>query len=400
MKIYTAKSNTASPKTIVLDDMLLTKAMPTMAGSRMLEGFYSLFDCEVLTRLESAGYVLGGKCDVGEFAIDLVGETSYNGAITENGALQSASASVIKSGEAVAVICLDVNGSVRRTTAQNGLVSIKPTYGTVSRFGTVAVACSGETVSVMADSADKCAQILDTIAGHDAKDGTSLCDELCDRVKSSAPKASVKRVAIISSSLDGVDSEVMAKIDTFKAILAKNGVEVCVIDSDIFTLARPAWNILMCSELCNNVSRYDGVKYGYRSSTFTTIDELYTNSRTEAFGELLKSAILFGSDNLSDENYDRAYDKALRTRRVIVNALNRIFGDFDAILSPACSKMAYTPEDIASDKYISFTENAFSAPASISGLPCVVCGGVSFIGRAFSEGMLLDIARMYEEATK
>lgn len=383
-------------RSIVLDDMILTKNMPTSAGSKMLDGFMSLFDAEAVTRLTSAGYTIAGKAKCGEFAIDLLGETSYFGADFENGALTNDLCKQVKGG--AIGIGLDVNGYIRRASAQAGLVSIKPTYGTVSRFGTVAVACSGETVSIVAQDVSDIESVLGVIAGHDSKDGTSLSDELCAKI--TTPAGQPKRIAVLSSSLDGIDSDVMAKIDTLRAILEKNGIEVCVIESDIFKLARPAWNILMCSELCNNVSRYDGVKYGYRSSTFTTIDELYTNSRTEAFGELLKSAILFGSDNLSDDNYDRAYDKALRIRRIIVDTFNRIFADFDAILAPVCSKMAYTAEDIAQNKHICFEENAYTAPASISGLPCVVCGGASFIGKAFSDGMLLSLARLCEEGVQ
>lgn len=386
----------STKKTIVLDDMILTKTMPTTAGSRMLEGYMSLFDAEAVTSLTEAGYEILGKAKCGEFAIDLVGESCYFGCELQDGHFVNDLCEKVKAGSIG--VGLDVNGSIRRASAQAGLISIKPTYGTASRFGTVAVACSGETVSVVGSTADDCAEVLSVIAHHDTKDGTSLSSDLCDKVKVCAKKA--KKVAILSSSLDGADDEVMAKIDTFKAILEKNGVEVCVVDSDIFKFARPAWNILMCSELCNNVSRFDGVKYGYRSSNFTTIDELYTNSRTEAFGELLKSAILFGSDNLSTDNYDRAYDKALRVRRVIVEAFDRIFEDFDAVLCPACSKMAYTPEDIKNNKHLCFEENAYTAPASITGLPSVALAGVTLIGPAFSDGMLLDIARMYEEVCK
>jgi len=199
MKIYTAKVEAAAGKTIVADDMILTKAMPTAAGSKMLDGYMSLFDAEVITRLESAGYTVGGKADVGEFAIDLLGETSYNGACAKDGKLCSAAAEIVKAGEAQAVVCFDVNGSVRRAAAQSGLVSIKPTYGTVSRYGTIPVACSGETVSVLAAKAESCRDVLDVIAGHDDKDGTSLSEELCAKLKKGAEVQSIRRVAVIKA---------------------------------------------------------------------------------------------------------------------------------------------------------------------------------------------------------
>ena len=352
--IYTAKKDVTSELKIVAEDMLLTTDMPTAAGSKMLDGYMSLLEAEVLTKLKNKGYAVCGKTDVGEFAIDLLGETSYNGANFENGNLKNASAEAVKANEAVAAVALDVNGAVRRAAAQNGLVSVKPTYGTVSRFGTVPVACSGETVSVLAQNADTCRKILDDIAGHDDKDGTSLPES---EIAKKAGAKSVKRVAVINDMTADISDDVKANFDDVCSKLESLGIEVVKIDSSIIAAARPAWNILMSAELCNNVSRYDGVKYGYRAEKFSGIDELYTNSRTEAFGELLKTAIIFGSETLSTENYMKVYDKALRTRRVIVEEFAKIFAEFDAVMIPACSKAFYTEEDVKADKYISYKEN-------------------------------------------
>lgn len=392
MKAYTSKKDIASQKAFIVDDMMLTTDMPTAAGSKMLDGYMSLIEAEAICRARNAGYELIGKADVGEFAIDLVGETSYNGAITCGGALKNAAAEIIKSGEATAAICLDVNGSVRRAAAQSGLVSIKPTYGTVSRFGTVPVACSGECVSVMADSVSEAKALLCAIAGHDAKDGTSLSEELCASVKADAKE--LRRVALITSMTKGVDNVVMAKLEAAKAALVANGVEVVEIENETVAAARAAWNILMSAELCNNVSRYDGVKYGYRAENFSGLDELYTNSRTEAFGELLKKAILFGSDTLSTENYMKVYDKALRVRRVIVESFAKMFTEFDAVMMPACSVMEYTEDMVKANASMSYEENFYTAPASISGLPAVVAGGVQLVGKAFSEGTLIGAAQI------
>ncbi len=394
MKYYTQKPSVASDRSIVADDMILTKEIPTTAGSKMLDGYVSLFESEALTRLLANGYTLAGKAKVGEFAIDLLGETSYQGAELSNGTLESPVAEILKSGDAMAAITLDVNGSVRRAAAQNGLVSIKPTYGTVSRYGTIPVACSGETVSIMADSADACLDILDVIAGHDEKDGTSLSDELCAALKKNATVVPVRRVAILADMKQGIDATVSAKLDAAGAALQAQGIEVVEVTASEIAAARVAWNILMSAELCNNVSRYDGVKYGYRAEAFTNLDELYTNSRTEAFGELLKTAILFGSETLSTENYMKVYDKALRTRRVIVESFAKIFADFDALLLPATSSMAYTEAQVKENKYLVFEENFYTAPASVTGLPAVVAGGVQLIGKAFSDCALLDVAKI------
>ncbi|MBO5971023.1 MAG: hypothetical protein J6S14_21300 [Clostridia bacterium] len=376
-------------KTVIVDDMLLTTDAPTTAGSKMLDGYMSLLEAEALTRAKAAGYAFAGKADVGEFAIDLLGETSYRGALTADGVIKNAAAEMIASGDATAALCLDVNGSPRRAAAQTGLVSVKPTYGRVSRYGTVPVACSGETVSVLAKTAADCRDLLDAIAGHDAKDGTSLSDEACASVAQAAP---IRRVALVKNFC--ADDAVSAKIAEAVQVLSANGIEVVEIENEILTAARPAWNVLMSAELCNNVSRYDGVKYGYRAENFSGIDELYTNSRTEAFGELLKTAILFGSETLSTENYMKVYDKCLRTRRVICEEFTKLFGEVDAILLPASSTLSYTEATVAENKHIAFEENLYTAPASITGLPAVVASGVQLVGKAFSENALLDMAKI------
>ena len=377
---------------IVIDDMFLTVGTPTTAGSKMLEGYNSLFEAEVLTRLNAAGYTITGKAKVGEFGVDLLGETSYFGADYENDTLQYPTAVQVKSGEAEAAVVLDVNGAPRRGAAQNNLVALKPTYGMVSRYGTIPVACSGETVSVVAAKAADCREVFAAMAGHDAKDGTSLPESMVDAGKAAVTKKN--KVAVLSSMLKGTSEEVQAQIAAVSENLAKNGVEVVTVDAETAAYAGAAWNILMSAELCNNVSRYDGVKYGYRTKTYTNIDELYTNSRTEAFGELLKSAILFGSETLSTENYQKVYDKALRVRRVISEAMKAILADCDALLMPAASVTAYSKAMVEADKYLPYKENFYTAPASITGLPVVVAGGVQLVGNAFSEDVLLDLAEL------
>ena len=376
----------------IVDDMFLTTDMPTTAGSKMLEGYNSLFEAEALTRLKAAGYSMAGKTKVGEFGADLLGETCYFGADYENDVLQYPAALAVKSGQADAAVVLDVNGAPRRGAAQAGLVALKPTYGRVSRYGTIPVACSGETVSVVANNAADCREVFAAMAGHDVKDGTSLPESMVDAGKAAVTKKN--KVAVLSSMLKGTDEAVKAQIAAVSEELAKNGVEVVTVDADNIAYAGAAWNILMSAELCNNVSRYDGVKYGYRTKNYTGIDELYTNSRTEAFGELLKSAILFGSETLSTENYNKVYDKALRVRRVISEAMNALLEECDALLMPAVSVQAYSKAMVESDKYLPYKENFYTAPASITGLPVVVAGGVQFVGAAFAEELLLALAEL------
>ncbi len=393
MEIYVEKKEVKGDKLFVVDDMILTKDFVTTAGSKMLEGYKSLFDAEVLTKLYQKGYTLLGKTAVGEFNVDLIGETNFNGALLENGVLKSATAEALKNDEVMGAICLEVNGSVIRATAQNGLVSIKPTYGVVSRFGTIPVVCSGETVSVVSKSVDGAKSLLDDICGHDDKDGTSLPTSLCDSIKSSNAFSKITKVAVIKSMISRLDKEAKENFITVLENLKANGIIVEEIDDEIISLSNVAWNALMSAELCNNVSRYDGVKYGYRSKNFTNVYDIYKNSRTEAFGELLKTVILYGSEALSTENYFKVYDKALRTRRVIVEQFKKIFSSYGAVIMPSNSKTAYTEEDIKNNKYLALEENFYTAPSMITGLPVVVKSGVQLIGKAFSENALCDLAK-------
>ena len=170
------------------------------------------------------------------------------------------------------------------------------------------------------------------------------------------------------------------------------GIEVVVIDAEELLLAKAAWNTLMSAELCNNVSRYDGIKYGYRAKEYNDIDELYTNSRTESFGYLTKSTILYGSETLSDDNYMKVYDKALRIRRVLSEYMYKTFEEFDAIIAPVCSKRSYQADEAKNNPYIAYDESAFTAPASITGMPAVAAGGVQIIGAPLFDKALLDLA--------
>ncbi|MBE6656791.1 MAG: hypothetical protein E7609_08045 [Ruminococcaceae bacterium] len=398
MKYLLTERKPVQGKSVVFDDMILTKDLPTTAGSKMLDGYMSLFDAEVVTRLSSAGYETVGKANVGEMCIDVLGETSAFDACVEDGVLVGASAEMVARGDATVAVGLDANGTPRRAAALGGCVCVKPTYGTVSRFGTVSIACSGETVTVTAKTVEDAREALAAIAHHDDKDGTSLTEEQCALVSAASQKAS--RVAIAKSITEGADAEMQAKVAAVRAALEANGVTVEEIDDTLLAKAGTAWGILMSAELCNNVSRYDGVKYGYRTKNYKTIDELYTNSRTEAFGKLLKTVILYGSETLSTENYMKVYDKALRMRRVIVDRFAEIFESYDAVLLPVASRHAFTPKETAEKYTLAYDEQRYTAPASITGLPVVALDGVQFVGKAFEESRLYYLAEVVEKEAK
>ena len=376
---------------IAVDDTILVKDAPATAGSRMLEGFKPLFSAEAVTRLENAGYTVSGKTSVGEFGLDLVGEFSYYA--PQEGTLKGAAAELVAKGDVKAALGVDMNGATRRAAALSGVSFLKPTYGTVSRYGVISCAASGEQLGVYAKDAAATAEIMAVIAGHDDKDGTSLPEEKYDY---SIGAVSGKKVCIVKELLYKADNASKAKVMAFADALRAKGVTVEEISLDIFTLANTAWQILMCAETCNNVSRYDGVKYGHRAEKYRNIDELYVNSRTEGFNFLTKAVILYGSDALSKNRYKACFDKSLRVRRIVSEKMAEIFAQYDAVLTPVCSKTAYEAYDM-NDAFIKvFEESVFTAVPNLIGTPAYVSGGVQLMGKSFSESTLLSLGAAAE----
>lgn len=392
MKYYAKELNKGG--NIAVDDTILVKDAVSSAGSYMLTGFKPLFSAEAVVRLENKGYTIAGKTHVGEFGLDLVGEFSHY-AEKEN-ELRGAAAELVKSGEVKAALGVDMNGATRRAASLSGVDFLKPTYGTVSRYGVISCAASGEQVGVYAKDALGVAEIMSVIAGHDEKDGTSLKET----VKYDIEDVKGKKVCIVRELLDRADDETKKKIAAFADSLKAKGVVVEEISADFFDAANTAWQILMCAETCNNVSRYDGVKFGHRASNYKNIDELYVNSRTEGFNFLTKTVILYGSDVLSKNRYKDCYDKSLRVRRVIADKMNELMAKYDAILTPACAKYSYEAYDIKDAFTKVYEESVFTAVANLIGTPALVSCGVQLMGKHFSESTLLSLAANVEKEGK
>ena len=411
MSEYTVEIN--SKGDIAVDDMLLVKDFPAQAGSRMLEGFKPLFTAEAVTRLEKKGYVIAGKTQVGEFGLDLVGEFSYYG--KQEGSLKGAAASLVAENKVKAALGVDMTGAPRRAAALSGVDFLKPTYGTVSRYGIISCAASGEQVGVYAGDVSGIKEIMEVISGHDDKDGTSLkaSDAAVNAAGGNADAhfpedfgydtdadVSGKKVAVVKELLDKCDDETKKRIAAFTEKLDGAGVSVEEISCDFFENANTAWQMLMTAETCNNVSRYDGVKYGHRADDYKNIDELYVNSRTEGFNFLTKAVILYGSDMLSKNRYEECYGKALKVRRVIADKFAELMKTYDAILTPVCSKTAFEAYDIKDAFEKVFEESLFTAMANLTGVPALVSGGVQLMGDHFSESTLLSLAKSAEKEGK
>ena len=391
MKYYISEINSAG--TIAVDDTILIKDIPATAGSKMLENFKPLFSAEVIDRLEKADYKISGKTNVGEFGLDLMGETSY---FTDgDAAVKGAAAELVKDKKIKAALNVDLNGAPRRAAAVSGVDFIKPTYGTVSRYGVIACACSGEQIGVTAGNAEDVKEILAVIAGHDSKDGTSLPAEKYEYTLDE-DVASMK-VAVITELYDKASDDVKAKLDAYVTKLEAKGVKVEKVSLDVVFAAQTAWQILMSAETCNNLSRFDGVKYGYRTPEYKNIDELYVKSRTEAFSFLTKATIIYGSDVLAKDKYDSCYDKSMRVRRVVLTKVKELLACYDAILTPVCSKTEYASYDTKDAFGKVFEESIFTAVPSITGLPAMISGGVQLIADSFKESTLLSIANTLEK---
>lgn len=384
-----------SAANIAVDDTILVKDYPATGGSKILENWKPLFSAEAVERLVKAGYKISGKANVGEFGLDLLGETSHFGASKDSdGKLVGASAALIADKKVKGALSVDLNGSPRRAAAVSGVDFIKPTYGTVSRYGVIACACSAEQIGVCAGNAADTAEILTVIAGHDSKDGTSLPTEKYT-YELDKPVEGMK-IAVIKELLDAADSSSAKAVNAYIENLKAMGAKVEEISVAEVYAAQSAWQILMAAETCNNISRYDGVKYGYRSENYTNIDELYVNTRTEGLGFLTKATVLYGSQMLSKDKYDSCYDKALRIRRVIREKFNEIFANYAAVIAPACSKLSYSEYDILESFDKAYGESLFTAPASIIGLPAMVTKGVQLIADSMNESVLLSIANKSE----
>lgn len=392
MKYYSTVINEKG--TIAVDDTILVKDALATAGSHILEGYKPLFSAEAVERLINNGYEIKGKTHVGEFSLDLVGEFSYYNELDENETLKGATAEVVKNDDVKAALGVDMNGSCRRAAALSDVLFLKPTYGTVSRYGVISCAASGEQLGVYAKSEDEIAEVMSIIAGMDEKDGTSLRTEKYDYDTNA--DVSGKKVAIIKELTDKADDATKAKITAFAETLKADGVEVTEISCDFFDNANTAWQILMCAETCNNVSRYDGVKYGHRSEKYRNIDELYVNSRTEGFNFLTKTVILYGSDVLSKTRYNDCYDKALRIRRIVADKMAELFSEYDALLTPVCSKCEYQQYDINDSFKKVFDESVFTAVPNLIGTPALSVSGVQLLGAHFSESTLLSLSKMVE----
>lgn len=403
---------------VAIKDNLCTKGLLTTCSSKILGNFIPPYTAEAVQKLEQAGAVIIGKTNMDEFAMGSTTETSAFG-ITRNpwnteyvpGGSSGGSCAAVAAKECFYALGSDTGGSIRQPSSFCGVTGMKPTYGTVSRYGLIAYGSSLDQIGPIAKDTADCAAILEVIAGHDKKDSTSVAREAYDFT--SALKKDVKgmKIGIPEEYIgEGLNSEVRTAILKAADVLKEQGAEVEYFHLDLVDYAIPAYYVIACAEASSNLARFDGVKYGYRASAFDGLHQMYKKSRSEGFGAEVKRRIMLGSFVLSSGYYDAYYLKALRTKALIKQAFDQAFATYDLILGPAAPTTAMKIGESLSDPIQMYLGDINTIAVNLAGLCAmsVPCGmdrkglpiGVQFIGDCFQEKKMIQAAYTYEQSRK
>ena len=403
-----------------IKDNMCTKGMRTTCSSKILENFVPTYTAEAVLNLEKAGAVILGKTNMDEFAMGSTTETSYYG-VTRNpwntehvpGGSSGGSCAAVAANECFYALGSDTGGSIRQPSSFCGVTGIKPTYGTVSRYGLIAYGSSLDQIGPVAKDVSDCAAILEAISSHDLKDSTSMARTVCDFT--SALKDDVKgmKIGIPSSYFgEGLDEEVKAAILKAADILKEKGAVVETFDLGLVDYAIPAYYVIASAEASSNLSRFDGIKYGYRTKEYEGLHNMYKKTRSEGFGPEVKRRIMLGSFVLSSGYYDAYYLKALRTKALIKKEFDKAFAKYDLILAPASPDTAPKLGASLSDPLKMYLGDIYTISVNLAGLPgmTVPCGmdskglpiGMQLIGDCFKEkniiraGYAFECTRKYE----
>ena len=403
-----------------IKDNMCTKGMRTTCSSKILENFVPTYTAEAVLNLEKEGAVILGKTNMDEFAMGSTTETSYYG-VTRNpwntehvpGGSSGGSCAAVAANECFYALGSDTGGSIRQPSSFCGVTGIKPTYGTVSRYGLIAYGSSLDQIGPVAKDVSDCAAILEAISSHDLKDSTSMARTDCDFT--SALKDDVKgmKIGIPSSYFgEGLDEEVKAAILKAADILKEKGAVVETFDLGLVDYAIPAYYVIASAEASSNLSRFDGVKYGYRTKEYEGLHNMYKKTRSEGFGPEVKRRIMLGSFVLSSGYYDAYYLKALRTKALIKKEFDKAFAKYDLILAPASPDTAPKLGASLSDPLKMYLGDIYTISVNLAGLPgmTVPCGldskglpiGMQLIGDCFKEkdiiraGYAFECTRKYE----
>ena len=399
---------------VAIKDNMCTQGMLTTCSSRILGNFRPMFTAEAVKNLEEAGAVILGKTNMDEFAMGSTTETSAYG-ITRNpwnlehvpGGSSGGSCAAVAAGETYLALGSDTGGSIRQPSSYCGVTGIKPTYGTVSRYGLVAYASSLDQIGPVGKDVSDCAALLEIIAGHDTKDSTSMKREDLQFSKELTGDIKGMKFGVPEEYLaEGLDPEVKASFMGVLDTLKELGAEVEFFSIKTMEYMIPAYYIIASAEASSNLERFDGVKYGFRAAEYEGLHDMYKKTRTAGFGEEVKRRIMLGSFVLSSGYYDAYYLKALRTKALIKKEFDQAFGKYDVLLAPASPFTAPKIGESLKDPLAMYLGDIYTVAVNLCGLPgiTVPCGkdskglpiGIQMIGDCFMEKKILRAAHAYE----
>ena len=403
---------------VAIKDNMCTKNLLTTCSSKILYNFVPTFSAEAVINLEKAGAVILGKTNMDEFAMGSTTETSAYG-VTRNpwdpehvpGGSSGGSCAAVAAEECFFALGSDTGGSIRQPSSFCGVTGIKPTYGTVSRYGLIAYGSSLDQIGPIARDVTDCATILEAISSYDKKDSTSIPREDMDFTSALVDDVKGMRIGIPRDYLgEGLDEEVKEAILKAAKVLEDKGAIVEEFDLGLVKYAIPAYYVIASAEASSNLSRFDGVKYGLRAKEYEGLHEMYKKSRSEGFGEEVKRRIMLGSFVLSSGYYDAYYLKALRTKALIKKEFDKAFEKYDVILGPAAPSTAPKLGESLSDPLKMYLGDIYTISVNLAGLPgmTVPCGkdsaglpiGLQLIGDCFQEKKIIRAGYAFEQSRK
>jgi aspartyl-tRNA(Asn)/glutamyl-tRNA(Gln) amidotransferase subunit A len=398
-------------------DLFCTEGVKTSCGSKMLDNFKSPYDATVVAKFKAAGAVMLGKTNMDEFAMGSTNESSFYGDCKNPwdtsrvpGGSSGGSAAAVAARLTPAATGSDTGGSIRQPAAFCGITGIKPTYGRVSRYGMVAYASSLDQGGPMARSAEDCALMLNVMAGQDAMDSTSSAQPIEDYTASLNHSLQGLKIGVPKEFMSAdLDSAMAAQIETAIKQLESLGATIKEVSLPNTRMSIPAYYIIAPAEASSNLSRFDGVRYGYRCEEPKDLEDLYKRTRGEGFGSEVKRRIMVGTYALCAGYYDAYYNKAQQIRRLIQQDFMRIFEEVDVIVGPTTPSPAFTIGEKVNDPVAMYMEDIFTLSLNLAGLPgmSVPCGqvnglpvGLQLIGNYFDEARLLNVAHQYQQNTE
>ncbi|MBS7192740.1 MAG: Asp-tRNA(Asn)/Glu-tRNA(Gln) amidotransferase subunit GatA [Clostridiales bacterium] len=401
---------------VAIKDNMCTKGLLTTCSSKILGNYVPTYTASAVQNLTDAGCVIIGKTNMDEFAMGSTTETSYYG-VTRNphnpdhvpGGSSGGSAAAVALNECFFALGSDTGGSIRQPSAFCGITGMKPTYGTVSRYGLIAYGSSLDQIGPMTKNVTDCAAVLETIASYDKKDSTSMKREEYDFTSALVRDVKGLRIGLPKDYFgDGLDSEVKAAIFKAAETFKRMGAIVEEFDLGLVQYAIPAYYIIASAEASSNLERFDGVKYGYRTKEYGDLHSMYKKTRSEGFGSEVKRRIMLGSFVLSSGYYDAYYLKALKTKALIKQEFDKAFEKYDIILAPAAPTTAPLLGSSLQDPIKMYLSDIYTISANLAGIPglSIPCGkdnkglpiGMQLLGGCFQEKTLLRAGFAYEKA--